>query len=88
MVSLTVFWCLLGLYSKNLAYRLYNSSKFLEMVRLHAKVSPTFITICGLVIVTYFWGGNEQDCAVENNWPPLSDRKWALNCKGCNTRIA
>lgn len=39
MVSLTIFWCLLGLYSKNLAYRLYNSSKFLDMVRLHAKVS-------------------------------------------------
>lgn len=43
MVSLTVFWCLLGLYSKNLAYRLYNSSKFLDMVRLHAKVHPSVL---------------------------------------------
>ncbi len=38
MVSLTLFWCLLGLYSKNLAQRLYSSARFLEMVRLHAKV--------------------------------------------------
>lgn len=39
MVSLTLFWCLLGLYSKNLAYRLYSSAKFLDMIRLHAKVN-------------------------------------------------
>ena len=37
MLSLTVFWCLLGLYAKNLAYRLYSSPRFLHMVRLHAK---------------------------------------------------
>ena len=37
MLSLTIFWCLLGLYAKNLAYRLYSSLKFLHMVRLHAK---------------------------------------------------
>lgn len=38
MVSLTLFWCLLGLYARNLAQRLYRSARFLDMVRLHAKV--------------------------------------------------
>lgn len=38
MICLNIFWCLLGLYAKNLAFRLYSSAKFLDMVRLHAKV--------------------------------------------------
>ncbi len=54
MVSLTIFWCLLGLYSKNLAYRLYNSSKFLDMVRLHAKVSLLIIIFFFLTLLTYY----------------------------------
>ena len=54
MVSLTVFWCLLGLYSKNLAYRLYNSSKFLDMVRLHAKVSLKLISYLSPEVIVIF----------------------------------
>ncbi len=74
MISLTVFWCLLGLYAKNLAYRLYNSSKFLEMVRLHAKVSfITFIPFFSSFLKTFEYGNSRAT-------PPPPCRKWALNC--------
>ena len=45
MVALTIFWCLLGLYAQGLAYRLYSSAKFIDMVRLHAKVGQSHISV-------------------------------------------
>jgi hypothetical protein len=86
MVSLTIFWCLLGLYAKNLAYRLYNSSKFLEMVRLHAKVSQLpfhifhFYFFIGVVLKNAKTKNIRKYLNAETVYPLLPRRKWASNC--------
>ncbi len=80
MVSLTIFWCLLGLYAKNLAYRLYSSSKFLEMVRLHAKVSQFPFLIFVDVVLKNAKLKIRQYSNAETVEPLLPRGKWALNC--------
>jgi len=64
--SLTIFWCLLSLYAKNLAYRLYSSDKFLHMVRLHAKtvlkINSAFVFF--LLITSFVLVNNVQEYAV------------------------
>ncbi|KAI9553997.1 hypothetical protein GHT06_019268 [Daphnia sinensis] len=92
MVSLTVFWCLLGLYSKNLAYRLYNSSKFLEMVRLHAKtvlkVNAAFVFFLLMtsfvavhnISAYYTWYADQETCAAAGITPILCQIRFIAMC--------
>lgn len=92
MISLTVFWCLLGLYAKNLAYRLYNSSKFLEMVRLHAKtilkvnaafvfflLMTTFVVVHN-ISAFYTWYADRGTCSAAGITPVLCQIRFIALC--------
>ncbi|XP_046639130.1 uncharacterized protein LOC124320331 [Daphnia pulicaria] len=92
MVSLTIFWCLLGLYAKNLAYRLYNSSKFLEMVRLHAKtilkvnaafvfflLMTTFVAVHN-ISAYYYWYADRETCSTAGISPILCQIRFIALC--------